>query len=1607
MNYLGKINDEKKLNLYLQNKMCRKPIPIGFGAKLTNAILKYIASKFYGQNIEKPNELYELISSEYINLRDIFNDSGYNALKFFFGKRAPIIKEIWITSFDYGYKRGMSRRPFRSKFGITIHYNAKVAMLYEFIRMEALDFDLNTFLDDPYVYEPDPYNTFSTNEAISLLLTYEIDNRNRIIRDKIEKTIYESSGKLCSELLLALVLSKKEWSHELLGNLLLAAKLQEGLRQSIIEIMDGGSVEAFRYLLKLIIDNKLERFSSVVRGFDVWTGLTVSAESPSTVRYYLSVIWDCVSGGNYDTYLKSANPLENYLALLCKGFYEVRDGLDIIEQFIGSYTTARRMVGYFWLSQSGDRMFMMPHFERHIDERQPEVIAFMLPCFYINKYGNKEYIKSLSQLFDNIKSMIDETPSEDRRFSLPGMPGVTANFSHGSLYSFMIAITTLTKSNEMFDTLCDCIDDMSPDNRVDFMSELIKNTTTEKQKNVILMSACDKSERVRCIAYSALKGKKLREDEYLALEKMLSNKAESLRSNIIILLLNQKPDACIETLRRLAVSEDENCRYAARQIVQDMRNLPAYKDHIKSAIKIAGVEDTESDAIIQDTEENGFGLFNPKNLRKHEIQPCPRINLSEVIPDFNEMLDKLKKLSFLVSMNSNYIYERENHDGSRSQIVFGTQNIFADRKNPMQIPLHDVFIPEVNRLFPGPELINALFIILIKSKRFEISDYEKLFIKIFGDSEILDKFDVFWRIPYFNSHIIEYLQQAFYERDDIENFEYMYSVSKNLYDKIVPDIICELILPLNYTRYNMNLNDENDYHYFFGMKDAVTYWTRNMQSINMSDEAFKKFFALLAAYMSAIKYKSTEFMHLSVLVRAFKIGLIGEDDICFYFTRPRLADYMHTSTHRSNELNNMVKSCPEFFKVVNRIIDKAISAELNRGEVSSAMSGLASRIDVCYGIGHFAGIACAMEERNYARGYNFNLATKGQMLSYLLKNLYPAEGDNAEMLHQNPEFRKLSAQKLINAAMYAPQWLGMIEEYLSMPGLLKAGMWFHAHLNEYFSNEKAAIVARYSSILPADFAAGAFDPDWFREALKETGEKNFAMIYKAAKYIAGGSLHKRSQLFADATMNKLNLEELKDRVTSKRNKDYLLTYTLVPIKDQNDALERFIFLESFKKESRNYGLLRQRSEARACEIAIGNLARNAGYNDVNRFVWQMETLKLESVSKWFLPVKSDDIEMQILFDDDGKAFMNVSGNGKKLASIPSKYNEHPLIVEVKSVLKSLREQHKRARASLEKAMIGRDSFRPDELDLLILSPVLAPMLDKLLFVCDDTIGLWKSGGIVSVDGEARPVSGPVYIAHPYDLKKSGKWADWQTYFCKERIKQPFKQVFREYYCPTPDELYEKTISRRYAGHQIMPNKAIMIAASRGWNTTEGIFKAFHKERIVVQLFCGIVYFTPADVEPPVIETVSFFDRDSGKPLLIEDIPPVLFSEAMRDIDLIVSVAHYGEVDPEASLSTIDMRIALIITLLRLMKLENVRLEKSHALIKGQFGEYTVHLGSGIAHMQAKGMLPIVPVHSGQRGRVFLPFADDDPKTAEIVTKVILLAEDNKIKDVNILNFVRS
>ena len=70
-----------------------------------------------------------------------------------------------------------------------------------------------------------------------------------------------------------------------------------------------------------------------------------------------------------------------------------------------------------------------------------------------------------------------------------------------------------------------------------------------------------------------------------------------------------------------------------------------------------------------------------------------------------------------------------------------------------------------------------------------------------------------------------------------------------------------------------------------------------------------------------------------------------------------------------------------------------------------------------------------------------------------------------------------------------------------------------------------------------------------------------------------------------------------------------------------------------------------------------------------------------------------------------------------------------------------------------------------------------------------------------------------------------------------------------------------------------------------------------------------------------MEEVQFFDRKTFKPILIDNVPGFSIHRSYERYWLVVSVAHIGDVDPEASHSTIEMRKAIVEFNCKLFKIE--------------------------------------------------------------------------------------
>ena len=891
----------------------------------------------------------------------------------------------------------------------------------------------------------------------------------------------------------------------------------------------------------------------------------------------------------------------------------------------------------------------------------------------------------------------------------------------------------------------------------------------------------------------------------------------------------------------------------------------------------------------------------------------------------------------------------------------------------------------------------------------------------------LKYFDVNKRYSYSIGKISQVINILVNEYED-QDRDYSYKFGKMIFSYVYNNLNESELLTKEVRSYIRNINDKDVYLSIFENNTIFRSAKKGIKNYPDDKEFAEQFILKYKIYKKLYNYVEKEdgklrgeLISIDEFALAVTKGIIEKDE--FYIeilnrenTKSKvkaLCDIIYGNKTSDKKENN--PKVIEFLKKEGqKVIDYILETEFKRGETPVEYSNTIHQIPVVKGIDNLIKILMALGNEKLERGgyYSdyYSEDSKKSNLSHLLKKSQPDKDDTSKLFAKKIKGSKISQQRLIEVAMYAPRWTPLIQEYLDWEGLESACYYFHAHISDVSKNMES-LFAKYTPISVEDLAIGAFDIDWFKSAHKELGAKRFEMLYEAAKYVSDGAKHSRARMFADAAQGKLKLKETEEKIQDKRNKDLVASYSLIPLKKDRDKdlLQRYKFLQKFLKESKQFGAQRRASEAKAFEISLENLSRNAGYSDVIRLVWSMETALINEMKQYFEPKVIEETTVFIKIDEFGQTKIVFEKNGKVLKTMPAKLKKNKYIEEIKEVNKNLTEQYRRSKKMLEEAMEDGTEFYNYEIKNLMENPVISPLLDTLVFKSENNLGYYSDGSLVTVNGEIIELeeNQMLKIAHALDLYNSGKWSEYQQDLFTKEIKQPFKQVFREIYVKTADEK-GKDNSLRYAGHQIQPHKTVAVLKNRRWvaDYEEGLQKIYYKNNIIAKIYAMADWFSPSDIEVPTLEWVCFYDRKTFKSMLIDDIPDLIFTEVMRDVDLAVSVAHVGGVDPEASHSTVEMRKAIAEFNLKLFKLSNVTFTERHAIIKGKRAEYTVHLGSGVVHQKAGAEINVLPVHSQHRGRIFLPFVDEDPKTAEIMSKIILFAEDTKIKDPFILEQIK-
>ena len=1587
-----------------------------------------------------------------------------------------VIEQVWQDMQTAPYQESYARKSFRAPKHPALSLNKRGAWLLNVLRTSHLyDQPLEWFA----VWAP--HLGYGSDHTWGTLFAAAIN----LGRDDIYEILRSSAqgeheiGMMGRHVTQAFLKANKPEGWQYMSKMLLAAQRQEGLRQTILEAIDLAHPEGFKLMLATVLEHNLLRFAATQRAVDIWFGLRLVTGDRAGVKALervATMLHDFLSDETARaTALVSGDPEAVYIALWSYAFEDVDTALEHAKTLLHDDAYELRFVSLLLLQSLNiapvDHLLLplLDDDDLHIALKAQQAMSARLN----------------SKHFDQVEALFERMP-ENVKLPAVVWDWTAESFSKDNVFSSLMPllgerpIARLLKHVDVMGGAARYNFALFLERRFNERKVQDKNATLDEGSRAALLEfAQGKDLEVCSIALRVLARLESRPSEVIELESTLTRQASSLRKGVLGIITKQTDADALASAERLTGSSKMAQRLAGLEVLRRLKDdnravakVETLAQTYSERSKLNAKEQNFVEVLLAKEEEipvleDGFGLYDPaqksawrqpvSQLAKNKRDKNGHVFVSDKTPKLLQALDELVHEQRETPVR--IIGYHGEHEDLLGNVRWGFWEPFVRINNEHQPNSHDIPLREVwETWWLGRQKLlrddDGLELLRMQASIYGFDRYARNRRR----TETIPKTwldDVSAQLIYpidalelrYPEHIRSILQWFHHRLEPLD---------KRRHDFIVDAAETTLALIANalakqpknieatagYYRRNWRhhtslyywwqqlLGLQQRYPEFWQADDYARYWGLS----RWLDEGWK------ALHAQFSEHRERRRIGIPVTSRYWQHGLASEADVFDALLPPENAynqsdqryryygsagfPDLHQLTRRklNKQFQRLVESIPELVAVVERCRERVLGIELARGDLPTPASQVALSLSSVYGTNKVIRMLESLGRLGFVRGYTIDGLSKQAVFSHLIRISFPNEDDTPESFAKQVKQAKLSDDKLLELAMYAPQWTPYVAHTLGWKDLDDAVYWFHAHTRGHdwrVSNDIretwVAEVAERTPLSAQNLVDGAVDVAWFERVYKSLGKQKWAQLYKAAKYASSTGGYKRAQLFADALLGQRDEKDLLSHVDSKRNQESLRALGLLPLsrsekKRQSQLLARYQFVQEFLRASKKFGAQRRASERLAADIALENLARTASYSDPQRLSWAMEAEAVKDLAQGAIEVRDGETVVALSVTAEGKPLLSVEKKGKPLKNIPAKLKKHPEIVTLRERKSDLDKQVSRMRGSLEEAMCLGELFAASDLQGLMKHPVMKPMLESLVLTTENgALGYPVAGQLQRVDGAVVSLGDTnLRIAHSHDLLESGLWHEFQKECFEREQKQPFKQIFRELYVPTKAEREAVKYSRRYEGHQVNPRQAMALLGQRNWINVpdEGVRRTFHREGISAHLEFLEGFYTPAEVDGLTIETVRFSKRGSWEWLEFDTIPPRLFSEVMRDLDLVVSVAHQGGVDPEASASTVEMRTSLLRETLSLLKIDNVRLQNSHALIQGGLGEYSVHLGSANVHRLPGGALCIIPVHSQQRGRLFLPFADDDPKTAEVVSKVLLLAEDKTIQDPTILEQLR-
>lgn len=1430
-------------------------------------------------------------------------------------------------------------------------------------------------------------------------------------------TSENNTAVMTRDVIIAIEQSGNRELQDLLTGLFLGAKLQEGLRQSIIETVDENDVRYFREIVDVVERENLLRFSSVQRGVMTWIGIGYQEvtkdinlyQAAAKIREYLNEESRRREG------LADVNPFYVYLALYCKGIYCVEEAIEEAEVLLGNgqrHIAASALI-YLKMTRcltAGDCMRLV---RKYADDEWIVALCYSIACD-LDWKGELPDKKDAIEFFDRLESFVCKMKARQEYHS-KGFGWFHITLIRQSLCMVLYELVHFCGEDDVTERFLPYVSSsLSGVPLSDFMDTLFPPVSRKAKLEFMKKEIITSNEALAWRIEKEYGLMKLTDEEILGLEERLKTRKASARAHIVNVLARLDAGQVKGSYERLIRSSVKTIQDSAKELKQKRPECFGYVPEEK--VRVLGPEE-------------GFGLYQPgtieeiphttplKIVKKGLFKKTETADLSGIMLwDKSEVLAYFQKWNDRIASHA----EDEYYNGVEYQQVKdpGFRPLNYEQKTLEALPLADIWRGYFEEDGLSEDVIFELRfltetthddlylekLLTVHSCLFTLSPEEVKRYLYFQRFEMILTYyyKEYERHPAMRdkaaillSLINHYCKEKEYSRRNYQGNEIPIAVSairsigfleQQLFLKdAADDVFCRYFPILYQLYYNFNIRCRPEVQMKKTIPPLVLARAAYMGLI--TKEVLQE--GILDVHMEVTGYGGGRGRKENLLFEAFRDAYY-EGRYIWGNPRLDLENYHHLEYRYEPEIIRFLR------EQLGEIEDHFLDMESTRLNEETKVTGYVESMSIFWGI-HYLIRALHMLDQEEIRRQSYG-KDRMAVFSNVIRHSYPMPGDLPEELAREhfPE------KRLVETAMMAPQWIDIINQVLQWNGFRTACYYFIAHMKQYDYEQKKAEIARYTSLDPEDLNDGAFDISWCRQVYEELGEERFRTVYTASKFLCENAAHTRARKYADACLEKISNEELLVQITEKRNKDALNAYCVCPLSDDRDLLERYLLVQRFLKESRKFGAQRQASEKRACEIALMNLAGNSRFETVTRLTWMMESRMVSQYEHLLTPQETGDVSLWMEIDDQGQNQICISKKGKRLKTIPAALKQDSLVLELKEIHKQWTEQYRRSRKMLEEAMEERTAFFPEELEAVMKNPIVAPMMKKLVLINRDHYGFYENDGLRTLEG-MEAIEGDVRIAHAYDLYEKGCWHEYQALLFEKKIVQPFKQVFRELYVKMEEEL-DQNISKRYSGYQIQVKKAAAALKTRKWNVSydSGLERIYYKANLAVSLFADADWFSPSDIEAPSIDYVAFYPRKGSGSLAIRDVDDVLFSEIMRDVDLAVSTAYVGGVDPVTSFSTIELRRTIVEYTCGLMKLDHVSVQDHFANIHGTLNDYSVHLGSGTIHQSGGGAIYMIAVHSQRRGKVYLPFLDEDPKTAEILSKILFLAEDFRIKDPSIL-----